>query len=234
MTVGQPGPSGQDPSSQPEGSTTPPPTWQSAPSQPASSGGAPAAGNWTANLSSQAPVAGPAGYFYADVPNRIIAYIIDAIILFIITFIVTLVLGGILGGPFNTDINSPNFLQINTSYFLITAVVNTAINGAYFVYTWTAMRATPGMKVLGMQLGDETDGRTITMNQAIIRWVLLGAPFGVASALSGFSSLGLLISLAALVWFIVLLVTTAQSPTKQGIHDKYAKTIMVKAARSAA
>ncbi|MBA2557675.1 MAG: RDD family protein [Chloroflexi bacterium] len=219
MTVGQPGPSGQDPSSQPEGSTTPPPTWQSAPSQPAPSGGAPAAGNWTANLSSQAPVAGPAGYFYADVPNRIIAYIIDAIILIIITFIVTLVLGGILGGP---------------SYFLITAVVNTAINGAYFVYTWTAMRATPGMKVLGMQLGDETDGRTITMNQAIIRWVLLGAPFGVASALSGFSILGLLILLAALVWFIVLLVTTAQSPTKQGIHDKYAKTIMVKAARSAA
>jgi uncharacterized RDD family membrane protein YckC len=34
------------------------------------------------------------------------------------------------------------------------------------------------------------------------------------------------------VWFIVLLVTTAQSPTKQGIHDKYARTMVVKAARS--
>ena len=31
---------------------------------------------------------------------------------------------------------------------------------------------------------------------------------------------------------IALLVTTAQSPTKQGLHDRYAHTIMVKAARS--
>jgi len=34
------------------------------------------------------------------------------------------------------------------------------------------------------------------------------------------------------VWVIALLVTTAQSPTKQGLHDKFAGTVVVKAARA--
>ena len=110
--------------------------------------------------------------------------------------------------------------------------VSTAISGAYFVWTWTSMRASPGQRVLGMQVGNAGDGATLTMNQAVIRWVLLGAPFGIASALTGIGGLGLIISLAALAWFIALLVTTAQSPTKQGLHDRYANTVVVKSARS--
>ncbi len=39
---------------------------------------------WMSNLTSTAPVAGPAGLFYADLPNRIIAYIIDMILLAIV------------------------------------------------------------------------------------------------------------------------------------------------------
>ena len=37
--------------------------------------------------------------------------------------------------------------------------------------------------------------------------------------------------LLSFIWFIALLVTTAQSPTKQGLHDRYAKTMVVKAVR---
>ena len=50
--------------------------------QPVPGAGAPAQGlpSWTSQLTSTAPVAGPAGLYYADVPNRAIAYIIDAII----------------------------------------------------------------------------------------------------------------------------------------------------------
>jgi hypothetical protein len=88
------------------------------------------------------------------------------------------------------------------------------------------------MKVLGMQIGHERDGSTITMNQAVTRWLLLGAPFSVAQLLNPWPGLGLIISLLSLVWLIALLVTTAQSPTKQGLHDKYAHTMVVKAARS--
>ena len=47
-------------------------------------------------------------------------------------------------------------------------------------------------------------------------------------------NLGVIASLVSLVWFIALVVTTAQSPTKQGLHDRYAHTMVVKAARSVA
>src|SRR5206468_8846797 len=106
------------------------------------------------------------------------------------------------------------------------------ISGGYFVYMWTQMRGTVGMMVLGLQLGNETDGKSITLNQAVTRWALLFGLGALGTALSGAPAIGILISLANLIWIIVLLVTSAQSPTKQGLHDRYAHTIMVKAARS--
>lgn len=201
--------------------------------QPAPPPAAPAtASAWTAM---NAPIqAGPAGYVYADVPNRTIAYIIDAIILAIIGIVIAIVLGAIGLSTLNLNVNSSNFGQYNVVAGLIQALVATAINGAYFVYTWTTMRASPGQRVLGMQVGNAADGATLTMEQALKRWVALGAPFGIAQALNPLPGLGIIIGLAALAWFIALLVTTAQSPTKQGLHDQYAGTVVVKSARAVA
>jgi uncharacterized RDD family membrane protein YckC len=178
-------------------------------------------------------VPGTAGYVYADVPNRAIAYIIDAVIVGIIAAIIGIVLAGIIGPTVTfTDPSNPATFQVNTGATLISTLVSTLINGIYFVGSWITWRATPGQRILGMQVGNETDGATLTTNQAVIRWLLLGAPFGIASALAGISGIGVIIGIAAFVWLVVLLVTTAQSPTKQGLHDRYAHTVVVKAART--
>jgi uncharacterized RDD family membrane protein YckC len=211
-----------------------------APTDPTPPGAAPAPSGlpaWTSQLTSTAPVAGPAGLYYADVPNRSIAYIIDAILLAIVNLVVGAVLGAIGLNAFTVNTGATtinNLLQYNPVVGLIQAVIFAAISGAYFVYTWTTMRGSPGQKVLGMQVGNAADGKTLTTEQAIKRWVALGAPFGIAQALNPLPGLGILIGLAAFVWFIALLVTTAQSPTKQGLHDQYAGTVVVKAARSVA
>jgi hypothetical protein len=42
------------------------------------------------------------------------------------------------------------------------------------------------------------------------------------------------VGLAGLVYIIFLLYTTAQSPTKQGYHDHFAHTMVVKATRAVA
>ena len=97
------------------------------------------------------------------------------------------------------------------------------------------MRATVGMKLLGMQIGHEADGRTIDNNQAMVR---IGAMFGpgfVAGILTAFAlGLATLAYFVAFVWFLALLYTTAKSPTHQGLHDQYAHTMVVKSARRAA
>ena len=214
----------------PESTPTPPPP---APESPGSSC------QWSAPPPPAQPVAGASGFVYADVPNRSIAYIVDLIILFIINIIVSIVIGAILGPATKISINSNatdfnNLVNADVNYatVLVTALVSTAINGVYFIWTWVNQRGSLGQKLLSMQVGNEGDGKTLTMNQAVTRWIFLGAPFGIAGALNPIPALGILIGLAALAWFIALLVTTAQSPTKQGLHDRYAHTMVVKAART--
>jgi uncharacterized RDD family membrane protein YckC len=191
-------------------------------------------GQWSAPAVQRVP--GAAGLIYADVPNRAVAYIIDAIILGVIGLIVGAIIGSILPtatvNPNATDFS--NLVTINYAAVLVTAVISTAINGVYFIYTWTGMRGSPGQKLLGMQVGNFPDGATLTMEQAIRRWIFLGAPFGIAGALVPIPALGILLALAALAYFIFLLVTTAQSPTKQGFHDKQVNSVVVKAARAVA
>jgi uncharacterized RDD family membrane protein YckC len=210
----------------------PPPAPQE-PTQDSPPAAPPPTSGWTAPASAGAPAATAGGLVYADVPNRAIAYIVDGIILFVINLVVGIVLGGIMGPTVSIDFNSG---QVTTNWgsAVVSAIVSTIITGIYFIYTWTSMRGSPGQRMLGMQVGNAADGATITMEQAIRRWIFLGAPFGLASAFAGAGGLGLIIGLAGFAYFIYLLVTTAQSPTKQGFHDKQANTVVVKAARSVA
>jgi len=177
-----------------------------------------------------AAASGPgASMVYGDVPNRVIAYIIDIVVVAIISIAVGLVLA-IVG----IATSSGTGLNATTNWIgsIILTIVGLAISGAYFVYSWTNQRATLGMKALGLQIGNAPDGATITTDQAIRRWLALGAIFSIAQILTPLPLLGIVIGLAALAWVIFLLYTTAQSPTKQGWHDVFANTMIVKAARA--
>jgi uncharacterized RDD family membrane protein YckC len=169
---------------------------------------------------------------YADVPNRAIAYIIDAILVAIIAGIIGAVLGGV---GLSTGTFTPGTLnfEVNVVGLIVSAIVGAAISAAYFVYTWTSMRGTLGMKALGMQIGNAGDGKTLTMDQATRRWLVIAAPGILAQVLFVLPALGSLIGLVAFGWFLYLLWTTYSSPTKQGFHDKFANTMVVKAARTA-
>jgi uncharacterized RDD family membrane protein YckC len=174
------------------------------------------------------PVVGPAGLVYADVPNRAIAFVIDYVIFLVLALIVGIVIRPILG----TNLGVLGSVDSTASYF-VTQAISYALIAAYFIYMWTAQRATIGMRVLSLQVGNAADGRTITMNQAVTRWAAMFGPGVVVAVIASISlGLGLLASLVSFIWFCALIYTTAMSPTKQGLHDKYANTMVVKAARS--
>lgn len=177
-----------------------------------------------------APIGGPtAGLIYADVPNRAIAYIIDAIALFVVNIVVAVILGGFGLVPVALDANFvPTYNYVAS---LIVAAISLAISAAYFVYFWTSSRATIGMRALSLQIGSAPGGETISTNQAIRRWLALSAPFILAQVLQPLPLLGLVVTLAAIGWVIYLIYTTAKSPTKQGWHDVFAGTMVVKAVK---
>ena len=127
------------------------PSWQSAPQQPTPPAPAawqsapkapqppnvppPPPPSWTANLTSTAPTPGPAGFVYADVPNRVVAYIIDAIILGLIGVLVSIVLGGAFGG-ITTQLSGTDGGGVSVNYgaFSVVALSNLAIGAVYFIW----------------------------------------------------------------------------------------------------
>jgi uncharacterized RDD family membrane protein YckC len=175
--------------------------------------------------------AGPAGFVYADVPNRAIAYIIDVILVAIIAGIIGAILGGV--GLSSVTVSENLDIEINYVGLIVSTIVSAALSAAYFIYTWTSMRGTLGMKALGMQIGNAGDGKSLTTDQATRRWLVIAAPGILAQVFFVLPALGSLIGLLAFGWFLYLLWTTYSSPTKQGFHDKFANTMVVKAARTA-
>ena len=129
-------------------------------------------------------------------------------------------------------VNPDLTVSVNYVGALISGIVGLLLSAGYFIYTWTRMRATVGMRLLGMQIGNAGDGATITTEQGVRRYVALSAPAILAQVLQPIPLLGFVIGLAGLVWYVWLIYTMAKSPTKQGWHDVFANTQIVKAARS--
>jgi len=194
-------------------------------------GGQPGSGMpaWSANLTARNTIAGPGGVALADTPSRFIAAFIDFIILGIVGYIVNTIMTGILGDSFLGIFGLGTYKVPSLLSSLVTVVIMLVVSGAYFIYQWSRMNGvTLGSRVLKLSVRDAASGGAITQQQAITRWMYLGAPW----ALTFFYGwgIGIIISLLALVYYIYLLYTMAQSPTRQGLHDKQAKTVVAKVA----
>lgn len=167
------------------------------------------------------------GLVYADVPNRVIAFILDYVVIIVILIVVGLILA-----PLGIAAATIGSSTVNAIGSIIVGLIGLIVAAGYFIWTWTARRATLGMQLLGMQIGNAGDGRTLTTEQAGRRYLALVGPGILSYALGGLPVIGLIISLLSLLWVIYLLYTTANSPTKQGWHDVFANTQVVKAAKS--
>jgi uncharacterized RDD family membrane protein YckC len=164
----------------------------------------------------------------ADFVTRLVAYIIDAVILGVANYVVSLILFGIL--PFPVDL-------------LVHAAVILAISAGYFIYFWTTRRQTPGMIVMKLLVVEDGTGNTLSQDKAIRRWIYLGLPLALSTLVQvgggfGFATFGLgglailltlalLAGLAALGWQIYLAYATSQDARKQGPHDKAVNSVVI-------
>jgi RDD family len=196
-----------------------------------------AGGGWAQSLTSTAAVPGPSGFVLADIPNRIIALVLDLILLAILGLLLALVLGGLFGGLTSGGSTAGGSFEtaggdLNVAAFLVVAIGQLAVSFGYFAYGWVMLRGTAGMKMLGLRVGDQDDGHGISWDQALVRWLLLGIPATLATfAVIVPSLVGLIFGLIGCLWLVLLLVSMAQSPSKQGLHDRRARTILVRSAR---
>jgi uncharacterized RDD family membrane protein YckC len=191
------------------GAPTPPPpsgNWQAPPPQ----------GGFNPNVQQSQVEPGPApGIVYADTVNRVIAAVIDGVILWFVNLILIFIGGAI-------AIAAGGIGLFITLFF---GLVFAAVNAVYFIYGWTRMRASFGQKFLNLETVNAADGATLTQNQAIRRWAFLFGPWALGAIIP---ILGFFVELLAGLYVLYLLYTVTQSSKRQGFHDLQAGTVVIK------
>ena len=183
----------------------PPPPSGGYPPPPPPSGGYPPA----------PPLPQPGGYpapqsygqvTYGGFWIRLVAYIIDAVIIFIPTFVIGLVIGLIAAASAGAANNSSNANAIaGSGASVLVDLIAFVITVGYFVYFW-GKGQTIGMRVFHLRVADAVTGQPIGYGRAALRY------------------LGYIIS--AIVCYIGL-IWAAFDGRKQGWHDKIANTVVL-------
>jgi uncharacterized RDD family membrane protein YckC len=208
--------------------------WEDTPASGLAEGGPAEGGSMprlTRRLTSTERIPGPGGLLYADLPNRIMALVLDLIVLILVGLVLAWLFGGLVTEAGALD--SPGG-QLDVVAFLLVMLLETIASAAYFIGLWMFAGATLGMRLLGLRIGDEADGRPLGPRQAVVRWLLIGVPVVLAAAAVFVpNTIGLILGALGGAWLLLLLYTMVQSPTKQGLHDRLAHTILVRARRTA-
>ncbi len=155
---------------------------------------------------------------YPEWWQRLLAGLIDGVILFLVVFIVNIIFSAMAG--YN--------LSILRVMLVIAALVNTALVVGYKVtFEGSKMQATPGKMVFGLKVADE-NGNRADLKRVIMRtwpwWLNLLSVVG-ALVLTGVFSL--LVTLAIIGIFF----TFFMPPIGRCIHDKTAGLYVIKAGK---
>ncbi len=206
----------------------PPPATPPTPNLTPAGTGLPPGVGWAAPVPVVQEVA--PGLTFSSTSARVVAWIVDLILLGIVSIVIGALLGAVgLGPTVTAPIGPPGTPQYWNGFMRadpIGTVLTVAVSALYFIGFWSGgRRGTPGQRMLSIQVGNAFDGRPLTMDQAIRRWLGLGDVITLLGVLPAAAGLG---SLLLFVWAIVLLITTATSPTKQGLHDKLANSAVVR------
>jgi hypothetical protein len=110
---------------------------------------------------------------------------------------------------------------------VLIALVATGVSAGYFVVPWALLGGSPAQLALRLRVRGDGGGEALTLGRAVTRWLLLFPPFATVSTLAaGVPLLGSLVWGSALVWYLILLLTTARSETNQGLHDRLAGSVV--------
>ena len=162
-----------------------------------------------------APATVGEGLVIAGVFSRVVAYTIDLALLTALNIAVGTVVGTY----------GPDAVMTTT---LLAGLVLVADDAVYIIGLWrSGWQATLGMRLLQLRVVRAADGATLPLNPAVVRWLAVS---GVVSIVAVLPTAGSWLGLIGLVWVLVLLVTTATDRLHQGIHDRWAGSVVVQPA----
>jgi uncharacterized RDD family membrane protein YckC len=160
-------------------------------------------------------VPGAEGLVIAGVFSRVVAYAADGLLLGAIN----VAINGLLG-LYDTGRDSTQAIIVN--------VVLIGVDFLYFVGLWTSgLRATLGMRLLGLRILGAATAGPLSINDAVLRWLALTGALAILALVPG---VGAYIGFVVLLWTLVLLISTGTHPLHQGLHDRWARSVVVQRA----
>lgn len=163
------------------------------------------------------PVAGQvvSGVVIAPTFARVVAYFIDILFLGLINI-------GALGALGLVAEGQDDLLA------LVVGIAFVVVDFLYFVGLWTSgWHATLGMRLLQLRVLNAASAGTLAFNDALLRWIALS---GAIAILALVPRLAGTVGVLALIWLLALLITTATHPLHQGLHDRWARSVVVQPA----
>jgi uncharacterized RDD family membrane protein YckC len=168
---------------------------------------------WTPPVRSAAPVVD--GLVISGTFSRLVAYSVDILFLGLLNLSV---LGAL--GLFDRGRDSSLDLLVGIAFVFVDCL--------YFVGLWTSgWNATLGMRLLRLRVLSAASAGRLSYNDALLRWIALSGAVAILALVPRVAgTLGLLSAL----WVLILLITTATNPLHQGLHDRWARTVVVQPA----
>jgi uncharacterized RDD family membrane protein YckC len=146
---------------------------------------------------------------------RVVAYFVDVLILGALGLAVSVPLG-----LYNTDRDPTLAFGVGAALVVVDLL--------YFVGLWTSgLRATLGMRLLRLRVLNAATAGSLPINDALLRWLGLTGAIAIIGLVPGIDRY---IGLIGGIWLIVLLVTTGSDRLHQGLHDKWARSVVVQPA----
>lgn len=169
-------------------------------------GGGPYGGDGSDPLSGMPPLA-PFG-------RRLLARIIDALIILIPLAIISLAVGGFHVSTSNGNSEWDNFNdQVNTGRQWLWSLISIIAYVGYDTLMISRSGQTLGKRWLGLRVGMLNDGTLPKTNASLLRAAVLWLPA--------------LLCCYCIWWLVIIVTILASRPYKQGWHDKAARTVVV-------
>lgn len=173
-----------------------------------------------------------------DASSRVGGYVVDSAIVSAGSLVLLTVLA-VIHGPVIEFERSGEFsdrVELDGLWFAIDTAAVTLFAGIYFAGSWVRSGATIGQRAVGLRVlpADASDGTngadgvaTLTAGRAVARYLALGVPLWLAA---GFTSGNVRLAFWCLgaLWYAVLLVSVVKGSSTVGIHDRIARTMVVR------
>ena len=169
----------------------------------------------------------------ASFVRRLVAFLIDGLAIAVVGFAVLAAATIFLGPTVRLRLDAPEapVTEVLGWRVIVNSVLLFVVSAAYFVLSWSRVGFTPGQALLGLTVTSEPpdDRPALAVGPATLRWALLGAPLGLAAALTIEAPLLFLaVAVLSFGWFAALILTTLLSRNGRGLHDRLTGTTVIR------